>query len=243
MDACVFDMSIWDNLISKILTYGKYIPKVTRVLTSEIKSVWAVVLTDGRHLPRALGYFVSSPAISAAPLPFTQLLSLPETVRQRSEGEPTPSQQQLHRASRLVTMKANSVRQFHRWKSSQNLWSNFALQMRKQKINNIIWLVQGHRTSYRWRWADNLDLLTLCNQFLPFTFQIFLKGLQYQDRYCHYKHIELCVKRSMWTMVRKNERKTENSILETNSNLRTEFICHEHSKMYCQFCLFQNALK
>lgn len=77
MDACVFDMSIWDNLISKILTYGKYIPKVTIVLTSEIKTVWAVVLTDGRHLPRALGYFVSSPAVSAAPLPFTQLLSLP----------------------------------------------------------------------------------------------------------------------------------------------------------------------
>lgn len=147
-----------------------------------------------------------------------------------------------HRASRLVTMKANGVRQFHRWKSSQNLWSNFALQMRKQKINNIIWLVQGHRTSYGWIWADNLDLLT-CNQFLPFTFQIFLKGLQYQDRYCHYKHIELCVKRSMWTMVRKNERKTENNVLEKNSNLRTEFICHEHSKMYCQFCLFQNALK
>lgn len=149
----------------------------------------------------------------------------------------------VHRASRLVTMKANGVRQFHRWKSSQNLWSNFALQMRKQKINNIIWLVQGHRTSYGWRWADNLDLLTLCNQFLPFTFQIFLKGLQYQDRYCHYKHIELCVKRSMWTTVRKNERKTENNVREKNSNLRTEFICQEHSKMHCQFCLFQNALK
>lgn len=51
MDVCVFDMRIWDNLILKILTYGKYILKVTRVLKSEIKNVWAVGLTDGRHLP------------------------------------------------------------------------------------------------------------------------------------------------------------------------------------------------
>lgn len=82
MDVCVFDMSIWDNLILKILTYGKYILKVTGVLKSEIKSVWAVDLTDGRHLPRELGDFVSSQAVSATPLPFTQLLSLPKTVRQ-----------------------------------------------------------------------------------------------------------------------------------------------------------------
>lgn len=214
MDVCVFDMSIWDNFILKILTYGKYILKVTRVLKSEIKSIWAVDLTDGRRLPRELGYFVSSPAVSAAPLPFTQLLSLPKTVRQNEWGWTCSITAVAHHASRLVTMKAHSVGQFHRWKSSQNLWSNFALQMRKQKINNIIWLIQGHRTLYGWRWADNLDLLTLCNPFFLLACQIFLKALQYQDRYCHYKHIELCVKRSVWTKVRKNEKKTENNVLE-----------------------------